>query len=281
MGGILIVDAGGTKTDWSLINQETNSPIRVSTKGISPIHETSEQIRSTIKEAKEHFDTHLISHIVYYGTGCASEEIKSDIFHILKEEWPETIIEIGSDIIGASKALFGDGSGVVCILGTGSNTCRVLEGKIVDQIPSLGYILGDEGSGAALGKRLINQIFKRQLSSDLFDKFQKSYNLSYGALIEKVYRSSMPSSFLASFSHFIYENRDHPDIKEMIEREFDDFFIKNIKPYNLTPQVSIGFVGSIGIMYKEFIQKTGEKYGFNNLKFIQSPISDLEKYFAR
>lgn len=275
----LIVDAGSTKTHWSLLTGESGEIIRIKTEGINPVIQSKSQIGNIIREASERLQTPNIVQIHFFGAGCVSESVIGELREIITSYWPDARTNIDSDMVGACKALFGDGSGLACILGTGSNSCYFSRGEILDKIPSLGYILGDEGSGAALGKRLLNAIYKKQLSPEITEKFKETYKSSLEDVIVNVYRKPNPSKFLASFSPFISENRAFPEIEKLIYEELENFIIKNILPYKLKPVTKIGFVGSIAKIYKDILVSLLKKYQFENLVILEVPMPALEVYF--
>ena len=277
--GILIADAGSSKTQWSFLNEEAIEPIRIQTAGVNPAHDSIEYIKKIIKEIKPKLKDYQIQRIYFYGAGCASFELKSLITTILKEELDCENVVVESDLLGAAVALFGNSSGVACILGTGSNTGLYNNGKIEPQIPSLGYILGDEGGGVALGKTLLNGIFKKNFSHELIDKFQEEYHLSIEQVIIKVYREPKPAAFIASFCPFIYQNLENLEIKNMVEQQFDIFFQKNIMPYSLTENYKLGFIGSVASNFSDLLKKSADKYKLKIHKIISNPIIELEKYF--
>lgn len=278
MKQLLIADAGSTKTDWSLVTKSTGVIKRFSSSGINPIQQDPDKIYSTIETLLKYFKDCDLEKVYFFGAGCISKKQKILISDIIYRIFKPESIYIESDIMAACKALYGDGSGIVGILGTGSNSCYYKNGEIIDKTPSLGYILGDEGSGAALGKSLLNSVFKSQLSKTLIDKFQAEFHLEVNEVIEKVYKQPMAASFLASFSPFIKKNiEEFPELESLLYHEFDMFFIKNIKPYH--QKENIGFIGSIAWTYQLYLKKIAEKHKFHVTNIIKSPMERLEKYY--
>lgn len=290
MNSILIADAGATKTDWSLIikdqddsasNMQKNgntSILKLQTKGIHPVLNSIEEIKKELGTIKTEWGKYPIKTIHFFGAGCLGER-KTLVKELLKEDWPNSSITVESDIVAAAKALFGDGSGIVCILGTGSNTCLWENGKITKQVPSLGYILGDEGSGAALGKRLIHNIYKRLLPKRILSIFHKEYCLSLEDIIERVYRGESPSSFLASFSPFILKHIRTPQIYKLVISEFQSLYWNNIVQYG--SNYPIGFSGSISWNYQKYINEVLSANNLQSIKYLKSPILALEKYYSK
>lgn len=278
MKGILIADAGSTKSDWSLINDRI---IRFRTPGINPLQMSPEEIITILFSVREEFKGLPIHQIKFFGAGCI-KSVELKMKQLLSTTFPKAKnIETGSDILAAAKALFGKSDGIACILGTGSNTCLFEKGNIIAQIPSLGYVLGDEGGGVSLGKRLINGIFKLQFTPDITKKFEDKYHISVEDLIENVYKQPMPSAYLANFSSFLLENIHEPQIINLINQEFDNFFVKNIFPYKeFSPEMNtLGFIGGIAFSLREFIYKIAEKYEYKISDIIPKPMPALEKFY--
>lgn len=281
MSYILIADAGSTKTDWSLLSKEEPKNLtRIKTKGLNPALQTFTELRDIISSARSQLKPVHVSEIYFFGAGCVSNHQQNLVKMAFQDLWENTVMTIESDMVGAAKALFGDGSGIACILGTGSNTCLFENGKITKQIPSLGYILGDEGSGVSLGKSLLNNIFKQQLPYYLIDEFQNQYNLSVAELIRRVYRTPMASAYIASFSQFIQNHIQSPEIHQLVVNEFDSFFTKNILPYGNTVSTKIGFVGSIAYNYEKQLKESANKFDLQIERILKEPISSLEIYYS-
>lgn len=279
MHHILIADAGATKTNWSFLNGETKECVRYQTCGINIAQETRENIIETLYKVKGFISSVPIDEINYFGAGCATPKLKQTIQTILNEVFNPKEVSVEGDLTGAGKALFGDKDGVACILGTGSASALFSKGEIKLQTPSLGFILGDEGSGVALGKRLLNSIFKRQLSDELIKDFQNQYNLSLNELIEKVYRENKPAPFIASFTHFLRDKMGNEEISLLVEKEFDNFFVKNLLPYGNLSKQKIGFIGSVAYHFRNTLKKSGMKFGIKIDEIIQDPMPGLEKYY--
>lgn len=275
----LIADAGSTKTDWALVSSDSGFRHRWQSAGINPLLQSKDDIFSIIRPLQSEVPDHIkIDRIFFYGAGCLSETQTNIITDSLKHNWPGSELFVDSDMLAAGRAALGNKKGVVCILGTGSNSAMFNNGVILDKIPSMGFILGDEGSGAALGKRLLNAVFKKQLPDDILDSFFESFPITLPEVIEKTYRQPAPSAFLASFASFIREKSSLPEIKNLIIAEFSDFFTKNIQPYNLSPQDTIGFVGSIAFHFRDFLLETAFDFGFQNIEILNTPIDNLILY---
>lgn len=279
MKGILIADAGSTKTDWRLLLEGSKEHLEFKTLGINPLLNSPGEINSVLSELKNYLPDNIkITTIHFYGAGCSTSIQIELMTKLLADFWPDAQIFIYSDMLATGRALFGNKKGIACILGTGSNSCLMENGKIINQIPSLGFILGDEGSGAAMGKRLLNGIFKRALPYEIIVKFEAQYDLSLDELINKTYRGERPSAFIASFSKFIYENREHEAIQNLIREEFNNFFIRNIASYKDCRSLPLGFIGSIALNYKEILLETAKSLGFRINNIMHAPMEGLHAY---
>ncbi len=274
---ILISDSGSTKTDWVLLDNK-EIVMQVSTQGLNPTQQTSESITKILKEELlPHLDGKPPRTIHFYGAGCAYEEANNRMRKALSGIYPDSTIEINSDLLAAARALCGNNEGIACILGTGSNSCYYDGKKIADNIPPLGFILGDEGSGATLGRTLINCCLKRHLPQELSNRFLQEYNLDMAKILEKVYHEPMPGRFLASLTPFLYENRKHPEIHNMLIKCFKEFFINNSMAYRRS-WLPIHIIGSIGVWFQEEIKEAAESLALSIGNIVQSPMKGLIEY---
>jgi hypothetical protein len=219
----------------------------------------------------------LIETIFYYGAGCAYAEANKRMFDALKNAFGTEKIEINSDLLAAARALCGHDEGIACILGTGSNSCLFDGVKIVDNTPSLGYILGDEGSGAALGKRLVSDCLKKQLSPALTKKFLEKYNLTTAEILEQVYHKPMPNRYLAQFAPFLAENRKEAEVQTLLKYCFTLFFQRNTMVYRRS-WLPIHIVGGIGVTFANELKETAESLGLSIGNIVESPMNGLIEY---
>ena len=204
---ILIADCGSTKIDWCLLNG-SEKVAQIFTVGMNALMLTQEEMTERIKtELMPHIVSYKVDEIYYYGAGIISEEIKNNVINALKANIPTaTKIEVDSDLLAAARALCGHEPGIACIMGTGSNSCYYDGEKVVDNVSPLGYILGDEGSGAVLGKLLVGDVLKKQLPEHICEAFLKEYDLDRTKIITAVYRQHPANRFLAQFAPFIIKN---------------------------------------------------------------------------
>lgn len=272
----LIADSGSTKVDWRAIMND-GSVKQISTEGINPVFLEDDYI---INIFKEHLLPEIgpdVDEIYFYGAGVVSEEISSKLDRCFKAVFPKSKCIAASDVLAAARALCGHKSGIACIMGTGSNSCFYDGEGIAKNVKAGGFILGDEASGAYLGKRLISDFIKGLLPEAIEKEFVKRYGLDYPAIVQKVYREQLPSRFLASFSPFIFEYKNHPHIANLIKTSFDEFLKRNIIHYDYK-KYEVNFVGSIAYYYQEILTKAVAANGMRMGKILKSPIDGLIDY---
>lgn len=299
---MLIADSGSTKTDWAWVENGTIVH-RVATAGINPVHQGEEEIlvecgmwnvEGEMSQGQAH-STNLIPHstlhtpqtgpqwgpdeVFFYGAGCIPEK-KGVMEKVLRKVFPESDrIVVESDLLGAARAVCQHQEGLACILGTGSNSCLYNGNEIVENIPPLGYILGDEGSGAVLGKLFLNALFKGALPDDMKEDFLQKSGMTYSEIIQRVYRQPIANRFLASTSLYISEHLDVPALRDIVKQNFRDFFRKNIARYG-RPDLPVGAIGSIAYHYRELLQEVAEEEGYMLNKIAKSPMEGLVAYHA-
>ena len=294
---ILIADSGGTKSDWTLLhspyphNWETVAAFQ--TQGISPIHQEPDAIRqilghdvvsqlSTFSRAalinSKVLDTPLLSQIevFFYGSGCTPAHVPM-MKQMLAQVFPSNKIEVHSDLMAAARGLCQHEPGIACILGTGANSCLYDGQNIVHNTPALGYILGDEGGGAVLGRLFMNAIFKNPQLADIRDDYLSETGLTQADIINKVYREPLANRFLATTSPYIQKHLDNPYLSDMVVQNFRQFFRCNIVPYQ-HPELPVHFVGSMAYHYEEQLVRAAEIEGFNLGHIVKSPMEGLIAY---
>lgn len=248
----LIADSGSTKTDWMLI--EGNGKVRnYKTEGINPVVGDNDSIVRTIKKKfAPNVEGSVINDIYFYGAGCTAQH-KGVVENCLKETFPNANVEVASDVLAAARALCGHKEGVACILGTGSNSCLFNGKDIVKNVSPLGYILGDEGSGAVLGRKLVSDILKRQLPGDIRDCFFEETRLTEAEIIDRVYRQPMPNKFLASLVPFIHNHHRESQIAGLLVASFREFLQRNVLQYE-RPDLPVNFIGGVAISFSDEIK---------------------------
>ena len=279
----LIADSGSTKTDWCLCNKGSVI-LNIQTQGINPYHQTEEAIEEVLREEllpqltrESRLTAHSSTSIVFYGSGCANatacNRIKEALFKVLATE----NVTVHSDLLGAARALCGHEEGIACVLGTGSNSCLYNGKEIIANTPPLGYILGDEGSSAVLGRRLVGDCLKNQLPEALRDEFLAEYQLTQEIILEKVYRQPLANRFLASLTPFLSKHKEVPEVHKLLVESFVDFFVRNVKQYR-RPWLPIHCVGSIANAFSAEHKVAAESLGMELGTIMQSPMEGLVKY---
>ena len=250
----IIADSGSTKTEW-IVGEHAD--LSVITKGINPVRDTKEEILDIISTelmpkllSTPAIRQSDITEIHFYGAGCVPPFSQS-VKEVLGDLFPQAKVYVHSDLLGAARALCGREEGIACILGTGSNSCLCKEGEIVSNISPLGYILGDEGSGAVLGRTLLSEMLKGKLQS-LWNDFTLEYGLTIPDIINKVYRQPQANRFLASLVPFIKKHTDKPSVKDMVVNEFTHFLERNVIPYG-RPDLPVNFVGGVANAFPDEI----------------------------
>ena len=277
----IIADAGSTKIDWVFTDREGVEVKRFSTAGINALLADRAHIESILREVNANIEDNVnVGNLYYYGAGCATPAICDKIGEIMKSGLNASSVMVASDLLGAARSLLGNSRGIACILGTGSNSCLYDGNQIISNVPSLGYILGDEGSGAALGKRLVSDAFKGQLPTLIKDRFLDRFNLSLGVILDKVYREPNPNRFLASLVPFIHEHLWNPYIYSLVRQEFENFLVRNVSSYSGSRNLPICFTGSIAFHFSDILRQVADSTGFTIGTISRQPLDGLIKYHS-
>ena len=277
---ILIADSGSTKTDWCLI-EHGKRLAEVQTGGINPYHQSEEEIEVLLSNGlAEPLSDGMVDAIYFYGAGCGEPDKQQVVEHALKGMFPKAKISIDSDMVGCCHALLGKDPGVACIMGTGSNSCRYDGEKIIEQVPAGGYILGDEGSGAVLGRLLASDYLKGQLPKALKSEFEKEYELSIPTLLQKVYKEPMANRYLAQFTPFLLKHLEEPIIYNLVFDAMDSFVRRNIMQYSHHDALPLMFVGSIAFYFHDVIEVVLQEYGLSVHTVLKSPMEGLISYYS-
>lgn len=276
---ILIADSGSTKTDWRLAGGGSDTKCMV-TQGINPFHQDETAIRKILNDelAVQTGDAD-IDKVFFYGSGCRDEFVPM-MTDILRHFFPKAAtVETCSDLLGAARAVCGHSEGIACILGTGSNSCLYDGSRILMNTPPLGYILGDEGSGAVLGRLFINAIFKDVLDDGLRKDFLTEYGMTMTDIIRRTYREPMANRFLASIAPFIHRHMGNRQLRSLVTDSFRAFFRLNVAPYGRR-ELAVGAVGSIAHYFATELSEAARDEGFRMGRIIKSPIDGLLEYHA-
>ena len=276
---ILIADSGSTKTDWCIVFNGTLIK-RIGTKGINPFFQSEEEIQQELTASLlPQLPEGTINSVYFYGAGCTPEKAP-----VLRRAIADSLPVIGnikanSDMLAAARGLCGHEPGIACIMGTGSNSCYYDGKHIGANVSPLGFILGDEGSGACLGKLLVGDILKNQMTPKLKEKFLKQFNLEPADIIDRVYRKPFPNRFLASLSPFLAQNLDEPCVRTLVLNSFKAFLKRNVMQYDYQHS-KVHFIGSVAFHYKEVLTEAAQEMGVQIGTILQSPMEGLISYHS-
>ena len=275
---ILIADSGSTKTDWRLIDDDKQIH-QCATDGFNPYFQTSDDLSAIIKNdllpAFSIINPQSLILIYFYGAGCGSNSKKQIVFSAFQQEFSKSIIEVHTDLLAAARSTCGHNPGITAIIGTGSNTCYYDGNKIVENIASLGYILGDEGSGAHIGKTFVQAYLNKELPIGLAEKFFERFKSGKDEILDAVYKQSNPNRYLASFSKFIYQNLKEQFVIDLVASCFREFFDKHICKYKLHKEVKLSCVGSVAFYYSNILRAVAADRDVNIDIIIETPIAGL------
>jgi glucosamine kinase len=275
---ILIADAGATKIQWVVIyDGKATQPME--TAGFNPYFMAPKVLEDAVeKDLVPFISPNHIKQVFYYGAGCSTMQKCGIVDDVLREIFEHADIEIHHDLLGAARALFGKDNGIACILGTGSNSC-LYDGKdILENVTSLGYLFGDEGSGAYLGKLFLTEYLRKRMPQPIRDQFDKRYGFSLENILDSVYSKPHPNQFLSSFSLFIGEHKEDEFIRGLIRRNFLDFFTEQVTQYTDYKNQPLGVIGSVGFYFRDIFDQVASENHLRVVKMIQSPIEGLAEY---
>ena len=275
----LISDCGATKAEWRITDGRRSKT--VITQGISPYFLDTQQIVAVLEtELKPALRRRSIDEIYYYGTGCANPNNVRSVKAALKKLFPEARAEVNHDLMAAARALCGKNKGIACILGTGSNSCYYDGKKIVRNSPGLGYVLGDEGSGAYLGRRVLQYYLYNTFDEEMRARFDAAYVTTPAEILENVYKKPMPNRYLAGFARFLADNRGHYMVENIIEDGLNDFFFNHLCKYRETWTMPVHFAGSVAFGFKDVLQQLCNCYEFELGNVMKNPMEGLVRYHS-
>lgn len=273
----LIADSGATKAEWCLLNNGKKKTIF--TQGISPYFLSTEQITALLQqELLPKLKNIAVDEIWYYGTGCANPVNARSVKKALQQVFPAAGVDVTHDLMAAARALCGRSPGIACILGTGSNSCYYNGKRIVKNSPGLGYVLGDEGSGAYLGKKVIQYYLYGTFDDELRGRFDLTYTTNAAEILENVYKKPLPNRYLAGYTKFLAENRGHYMVENIIEDGLNDFFFNHLCKYRETWKLPVHFAGSVAFGFKDVLQQLCSSYEFELGKVLKNPMEGLVAY---
>lgn len=276
---ILLADSGATKCEWCLIQGKTKQT--VFTQGISPYFLNAGQIVELLKnELLPSLNNHKIKELHFYGTGLSNPNNVKTIRKALKQLFPTSAITADQDLMATARSSCGTSKGIACILGTGSNCCYFNGKSIMKVSPGLGYVLGDEGSGAYLGKKVIQYYLYNTFDEELRYKFDAKFVTNRIEILENTYKQPLPNRYLAGFTVFLAENRGHYMIENIIEDGLNDFFFQHLCKFNESWKYPIHFVGSVGFGFKDVLVDLCKSYEFELGNVLKNPMEGLIKYHS-
>lgn len=276
---ILIADSGSTKTTWVLFDENRKITGQCQTSGINPFYQTEEEIINILKKEFT-LEIRTLNALFFYGAGCANVEKNGIVHAALHQLWNPGQISVESDLMCAARSLCGHEEGIAAILGTGSNSCYYDGRSIVQQVSPLGFILGDEGSGGVMGKKLVSDVLKKQLPASVCKAFFDTYQFTTAEILDRVYKQPFPNRFMAGFTRFIYDHLHEESLYNLVKNSFTEFFVRNVSQYEASRRLPVHFTGSIAWYFKPVLEDTARDLGFSTGKVTQDPIDGLMEYHA-
>ncbi len=275
----LIADAGSTNVEWTLLDTDGKVAQSFTSDGLNALLSSQEAIENAFQQVRGMISADsFVEEIHYYGAGCATPYICDKVKAALQASFFGAECHVNSDLLAAARSLLGNKKGIACIIGTGSNSCLYDGVDIISQIPSLGYVLGDEGSGAALGKCLVSDALKEQLPVNIKEEFFNEYKLTLPDILENVYRKPAPNKFLASFVPFIAKNLWNPYIYSLVLKELTKFVKRNVAMYNGANSLDICFTGSIAFHFEKILREAAASVGYKVSEVTSGPMKGLIAY---
>lgn len=278
----LIADAGSTNVEWTLIDSDGLVVQSFVSDGLNALLSSPETIEKSFRDVHAMLPEEIpVEEIHYYGAGCATPAICDKVKRVLESIWVGAECFVNSDLLAAARSLFQNRKGIACILGTGSNSCLYDGEKIVSQIPSLGYVLGDEGSGAALGKRLLSDVFKEQLPENVREMFLEEYKLTLPDILDHVYCDPAPNKYLASLVPFIKKHLWNPYIYSLVLKELTKFVKRNVAMYKGSHSLDVSFTGSIAYNFDKIVREAASSVGYRATEITRAPMEGLIIYHTK
>lgn len=275
---LLIAESGSTKTQWSFVNKDRIEDL-IRTPGVNPFNLSGNEIESILRPVSAGINPYRIQKIHFFGAGCSSAKNKEKMEKALLNVFGCKTIEVDTDLKAACLALAGDQSGIIALMGTGSNSCVWDGSKIVANTPSLGYVLGDEGGGVSIGRILLADYLKKIMPKQLRVKFEEKYSVTTEFALERVYQMQMPNRYLAGYAPFAEEFINDEYCYNLVYDQFNRFVERNLKLYNEINKLSVFFCGSIAFSHQDILVDICGKNNIEINKVIKSPITDLAQYF--
>ncbi|UMQ40030.1 ATPase [Chryseobacterium sp. Y16C] len=279
---VAIVDSGSTKSDWVILDDFKNVFLKTETIGFNPNFISKELIVPEIEKNTSLTSVkNSITRIFFYGSGCGVRQNCITIEEEVGRVFTNAEIIVKEDLTAAAYAAYNGKPTIVCILGTGSNSCYFDGENLKIKLPSLGYLVGDEGSGSAIGKQLVRRFFMQKLPDDLSCEFEKTYKLTVDETLKNMYHTPRPNAYLANFNKFVVERKDHPYFQKMVFDEMMNFFDYQVLPYEESKEAEINFIGSIAYYYENILRSVAAELHLNVGRIVQKPIESLVDYHIK
>ena len=276
---ILIADGGSTKVDWIALDEKRDELFRTRTKGLNPaILKEDELYDRTIQNFEITKQKEKVKEIFFYGAGCGTPEPTALLKRVFESIFVNAKVVVEEDMLAAVYAASAGKESIVCILGTGSNSCYYDGKKAHQKVASLGYILMDEASGNYFGKRLIIDYYYKKMPQNIAEKFETTYNVTPDEIKLNLYQKESPNTYLGNFAEFMFEFKDSDYIHKIIEEGFSTFFEYRILTYKKPASVPIYFIGSIAYFFESILKEVAKKYGLSIAGILRRPIDNLIVY---
>lgn len=277
----IVAESGSTKTDWCMFHTVNGTEVYRKSEGINPFFSTETQVFDILKQTFSEDEVREVASVHFYGPGTSQAAMRHKLENCLRQFFAHAAVSVDTDLTAAGRATLTQGKGLACILGTGSHCGIYDKGQIISVHPSPGYIFGDEGSGSYIGKQLISDYLNDTMPPIVRDLFNTTYNIGYADIITNVYSKPFPNRYLASFTHFVYNNRSITYCRSLVDNAFDAFFEKRILKFEKTSDLQLTFCGSVAYAFSDLLVKVAHRHGFSinpNTDVVQSPVEGLVKY---
>lgn len=279
---IAIVDGGSTKCDWVILENSGKISQKTESVGFNPNIINADLIPQEIEKNPHLFlIKNQLDYIYFYGSGCGTVENALLVETQLQKVFPYAKVTVKEDLTAAAYAVYNGKPAIVCILGTGSNSCYFDGESIRRDLPSLGFLIGDEGSGSALGKHLVRRFFMKKLPQDLHQEFVETYHLTIEDAIKNMYHNPRANAYLAEFNKFVVQRKQHPYFQNMVFDEMKNFFEYQVLPYEEAREAEINFIGSIAYYYEDVLRAAAAELNLTVGHIVQKPIESLVEYHKK
>ncbi len=279
---IIVADSGSTKCDWAIVENDGSIVSVFSTIGFNPYFHSKEFILKELHKNRGHFPPlKRVEKVFFYGAGASAEHLNKTLHESLSFFFSKASVEVDHDLVGAAYATYDGRPAISCILGTGSNSCFFDGKEIHEEVPSLAYVLGDEGSGSYFGKQLLRDYFYKRLPKEILDPFVKEFQPTKDKVVSAVYREPHANVYLASYMHFISLFKENPYFEKLISKGLNEFVDIHIKCFSNYQDVPVHFVGSVGYFYEDLLRKVAKQNKFTVGTIVKKPIDGLIDYHLK